>query len=180
MDPPSARSTITILKMHPPTIPVQVLRLFVFLSERMAREAMHVCLWVSAAMSRNSVLIISDISFRDCHEHIFSANLSRIEIAVNVNVPLLAWFQMAEFNSKRINSTQHVVKHKQPADLAGCSLSMMLLSSIINISVVQERITLLRWFFFSLISSACCLHEVAHLQLLLTIIDHSRKYHNIP
>ena len=77
---------------------------------------------------------------------------------------------MAEFDSKRINSTQHVVKHKQPANLAGCSLSMMLLSSIINISVVQERITLLRWVFFSLISSACCLHEVAHLQLLLTII----------
>ena len=177
MDPPSAPSTITILKMHPPTIPVQVLRLFVFLSERMAREAMHVCLWVSAAVSRNSVLIISDISFRDCHEHIFSANLSRIEIAVNVNVPLLAWFQMAEFNSKRINSTQHVVKHKQPADLAGCSLSMMLLSSIINISVVQAC---LGGFFFSLISSACCLHEVAHLQLLLTIIDHSRKYHNMP
>ena len=74
---------------------------------------------------------------------------------------------MAEFDSKRINNTQHVVKHKQPADLAGCSLSMMLLSSIINISVVQAC---LGGFFFSLISSACCLHEVAHLQLLLIII----------
>ena len=71
-----------------------------------------------------------------------------LETAVNVNVPLLAWSQMAEFDSKRINSTQHVVKHKQPADLAGCSLSMKLLSSIINISVVQERITLLRRVFF--------------------------------
>ena len=71
-----------------------------------------------------------------------------LEIAVNVNVPLLARSQMAEFDSKRINSTQHVVKHKQPADLAGCSLSMKLLSSIINISVVQERITLLRRVFF--------------------------------
>ena len=86
-----------------------------------------------------------------------------LEIAVNVNVPLLAWSQMAEFDSKRINSTQHVVKHKQPADLAGCSLSMMLLSSIINISVVQACLGGFFFFvdFFGMLSPWGCPFTVA-------------------
>ena len=54
--------------------------------ERMAREAMDVCLWVLKESNksrfdsysvRNSVLLISLITFRDCHVHIFSDNLSR-------------------------------------------------------------------------------------------------------
>ena len=56
--------------------------------ERMAREATDVCLrvlkesnntekiWHSYSV-RNSVLIISHITFRDCRVHIFSDNLSR-------------------------------------------------------------------------------------------------------
>ena len=54
--------------------------------ERMAREAMDVCLRVLKESNksrfdsysvRNSVLIISHITFRDCRVHIFSDNLSR-------------------------------------------------------------------------------------------------------
>ena len=54
--------------------------------ERMAREAMDVCLRVlkesnksrfDSCSVRNSVLIISHITFRDCRLHIFSDNLSR-------------------------------------------------------------------------------------------------------
>ena len=52
----------------------------------MAREAMDVCLRVLKESNksrfdsysvRNSVLIISHITFRDCRQHIFSDNLSR-------------------------------------------------------------------------------------------------------
>ena len=54
--------------------------------ERMAREAMEVCLRMlkesnkgrfDSCNVRNSVLIISHITFRDCRLHIFSDNLSR-------------------------------------------------------------------------------------------------------
>ena len=54
--------------------------------ERMAREAMNVCLRVlkesnksrlTSYSSRNSVLIISRITFRDGRVHFFSDNLSR-------------------------------------------------------------------------------------------------------
>ena len=54
--------------------------------KRMTREAMDVCLRVLKESSksrfdnysvRNSVLIISHITFRDCRVHIFSDNLSR-------------------------------------------------------------------------------------------------------
>ena len=54
--------------------------------ERMAREAMDICLRVlkesnksrfDSCSIRNSVLIISHITFRDCRLHIFSDNLSR-------------------------------------------------------------------------------------------------------
>ena len=54
--------------------------------ERLAREAMDVCLrvlkesnktWFDSYSVRNSVLIISYITFRDCRLHIFSDNLSR-------------------------------------------------------------------------------------------------------
>ena len=54
--------------------------------ERMAREAMDVCLRVLKESNksrfdsysvRNSVLVISHITFRDCRVHIFSDNLSR-------------------------------------------------------------------------------------------------------
>ena len=54
--------------------------------ERMTRETMDICLWVlkesrnskfDSYSVRNSVLIISHITFRDCRVHIFSGNLSR-------------------------------------------------------------------------------------------------------
>ena len=54
--------------------------------ERMAREAMDVCLRMlkesnnrrfNSYSVRNSVLIISHITFQDCRVHIFSDNLSR-------------------------------------------------------------------------------------------------------
>ena len=54
--------------------------------ERMAREAMDICLRmlkesnnrrVDSYSVRNSVLIISHITFWDCHVHIFSDNLSQ-------------------------------------------------------------------------------------------------------
>jgi len=54
--------------------------------ERMTREAMDICLLVLKESNksrfdsysvRNSELIVSHITFRDCHEHIFSDNLSR-------------------------------------------------------------------------------------------------------
>ena len=54
--------------------------------QTMAREAMDVCLRVlkennksrfDSYSVRNSVLIISHITFRDCRVHIFSDNLSR-------------------------------------------------------------------------------------------------------
>ena len=54
--------------------------------ERMAGEAMDICLWVLKESNksrfdsysvRNSVLIISHITFQDCRVHIFSDNLSR-------------------------------------------------------------------------------------------------------
>ena len=52
----------------------------------MAREAMDICLRVLKESNKsrfdnypvkNSVLIISDITFRDCRVHTFSDNLSR-------------------------------------------------------------------------------------------------------
>ena len=51
----------------------------------MAREAMDICLRMlkesnrrfDSCSVRNSVLIVSDITFRDCRVHIFSDNLSR-------------------------------------------------------------------------------------------------------
>ena len=52
----------------------------------MAQEAMDVCFLVlkesnnrrfNSYSVRNSVLIISHITFRDCHVHIFSDNVSR-------------------------------------------------------------------------------------------------------
>ena len=53
--------------------------------ERMAREAMDICLRVVKESNksgfeysvRNSVFLISHITFRDCRVHIFSDNLSR-------------------------------------------------------------------------------------------------------
>ena len=57
--------------------------------ERMAREAMDICLWVLKESNksrfdsysvRNSVLIISHITFRDCRVHIFPTTF--LEIAV--------------------------------------------------------------------------------------------------
>ena len=54
--------------------------------QRMSREAMDVCLRVLKKSNksrfdsysvRNSVLIISHITFRDCRVHSFSDNLSR-------------------------------------------------------------------------------------------------------
>ena len=54
--------------------------------ERMAQEAMDICLWVLKESNkcmfdsynvRNSVLIISHTTFRDCRMHIFTDNLSR-------------------------------------------------------------------------------------------------------
>ena len=56
--------------------------------ERIAREAMDMCQWVLkesnksrfdsySVRNRNSVLIISHITFRDCRVHFFSDNLSR-------------------------------------------------------------------------------------------------------
>ena len=51
--------------------------------ERMALEAIDICLWVlnegkksTATVIRNNVLIISHIIFRDCHVHIFSDKTS--------------------------------------------------------------------------------------------------------
>ena len=53
--------------------------------KRMAREALEVCLWVLKESNksrfdgycvRNSVLIISHVTFRDCRVHIVSNNLS--------------------------------------------------------------------------------------------------------
>ena len=52
----------------------------------MAGEVMDICLqvlkennnsWFDSYSVRNSVLNISHITFRDCHVHIFSNNLSR-------------------------------------------------------------------------------------------------------
>ena len=49
----------------------------------MAREVMDICLRLLKESNkgsysvRNGVLIISHITFRDCHVHIFSDNLSR-------------------------------------------------------------------------------------------------------
>ena len=54
--------------------------------ERMVREAIDVCLWMLKESNnqkfdsysvRNSVLIISHVTFRDCRVHILSDNLSR-------------------------------------------------------------------------------------------------------
>ena len=54
--------------------------------ERMAQEAMDVCLQVLKESNksrfdsysvRNSKMIVSHITFRDCHIHIFSDNLPR-------------------------------------------------------------------------------------------------------
>ena len=65
--------------------------------ERMAREAMDVCLRVLKESNksrfdsysvRNSVLIISHITFRDCRVHIFSENPSRNSCIKNFIRPL--------------------------------------------------------------------------------------------
>ena len=62
--------------------------------ERMAREAMDVCLRVLKESNksrfdsysvRNSVLILSHITFQDCRVHIFSDNLSRISCILLAN-----------------------------------------------------------------------------------------------
>ena len=56
------------------------------LIERMAREAMNICLRMlkesnksrfDSYSARNSELIVAHINFRDCRVHIFSDNLSR-------------------------------------------------------------------------------------------------------
>ena len=64
----------------------------------MAREAMDVCLRVPKESNksrcdshsiRNSVLIISHITFRDCRMHIFSDNLSRNSCISEAKSPTL-------------------------------------------------------------------------------------------
>ena len=70
--------------------------------ERMAREAMDICLRVlkesnksrfDSYQVRNSVLIISHITFRNCRAHIFSDNLSRnscIQIHINPRMDIFS------------------------------------------------------------------------------------------
>ena len=64
----------------------------------MAREAMNLCLQVLKESSkrrfdsysvRNSVLIISHITFRDCRLHTFSDNLSRNNCKRSLKLTLL-------------------------------------------------------------------------------------------
>ena len=64
--------------------------------ERMAREATDICLRVlkesqkvgsTATVVRNSVMIISHITFRDCRVHIFFDNLSRNSCMLQINPP---------------------------------------------------------------------------------------------
>ena len=64
----------------------------------MAREAMDLCLQVLKESSkrrldsysvRNSVLIISHITFRDCRLHTFSDNLSRNNCKRSLKLTLL-------------------------------------------------------------------------------------------
>ena len=70
--------------------------------ERMAGEAMDICLWVLKESNksrfdsysvRNSVLIISHITFRDCRVHIFSDNLSR-NSCIHTQSPW--WFKQSD------------------------------------------------------------------------------------
>ena len=67
----------------------------------MAREAMDICLRVLKESNksrfdsysvRNSVLNVSHITFRDCHVHIFSDNLSRNSGILNV-VNTTVWLE---------------------------------------------------------------------------------------
>ena len=78
------------------TIPKGIVGGFEKKSERMTREAMDVCLRVLKESNksrfdsysvRNSVLIISHITFRDCRVHIFSDNLYRNSCITNTNTP---------------------------------------------------------------------------------------------
>ena len=82
-------------KVHA-TIPKGIVGGFEKTSERMTREAMDVCLRVLKESNksrfdsysvRNSVLIISHITFRDCRVHIFSDNLYRNSCISNTNTP---------------------------------------------------------------------------------------------
>ena len=68
--------------------------------ERMAREAMDICLRVlkeskksrfDSYSARNSVLIISRITFRDCRVHFFYDNLSRNSCIQNRLGKLWVW-----------------------------------------------------------------------------------------
>ena len=67
--------------------------------ERIAREAMDICLWVlkeskksrfDSCGVRNSVLIISHITYRDCCVHTFSNNLSQTNLAITERI-LACW-----------------------------------------------------------------------------------------
>ena len=93
-------------KVHA-TIPKDILISFEFTFlqtpkkfERMAREAMDVCLRVLKESNksrfdsysvRNSVLIISHITFRDCRVHFFSDNVSRNSFIEAVRVLCKLW-----------------------------------------------------------------------------------------
>ena len=78
-------------------------------SERRAREAMYVCLWVLKESNkstfegyyvRNSELIISHVTFRDCRVHIFSDNLSRNSCICTIT----DWRVNKTFKTSSINS----------------------------------------------------------------------------
>ena len=76
-------------KVHatiPKVLGVVLSSLFFMKFERMARESMDICLRVvkesnksrfDSYSARNSVVIISHITFRHCRLHFFSDNLSR-------------------------------------------------------------------------------------------------------
>ena len=67
--------------------------------KELARKAMEICLRAlkennksrfDSYSVRNSVLIISHVTFRDCHVHIFSDNLSRNSCIVFTPLPSLS------------------------------------------------------------------------------------------
>ena len=78
--------------------------------QRIAREAMHLCLRVLKESNisrfdsygvRKSALIISHITFRDCRVHSFSDNLSRNSCILNLEMGKLSiWFKAHKLSPK--------------------------------------------------------------------------------
>ena len=78
--------------------------------QRIAREAMHLCLRVLKESNisrfdsygvRKSALIISHITFRDCRVHSFSDNLSRNSCILNLEMGKLSiWFKANKLSPK--------------------------------------------------------------------------------